>query len=179
MLYLTFPGGEYWDEINEEFINVKPRTLQLEHSLVSVSKWESKWCKAFLTKNAKSREETIDYIRCMTISQNVDPKLYLSVTNDIIRSVMSYIDLPMTATTINRQNQPASRRVITSEIIYSWMIALHIPVECQKWHLNRLITLIEVCDIENSPPKKLSKNELAKRNRDLNEARLKKYHTKG
>ena len=179
MLYITIPGVELWDSAKEEFLNTKTTTLALEHSLIAVSKWESRWHKAFLTKEQKSREETVDYIRCMTITQNVDPVIYNTISDDIIAEVYEYINDPMTATTIKSDNKTPNRQIVTSEVIYSWMCALNIPFKCEKWHLNRLITLIQVRDIENSPPKKMSKNELANRNRELNAERRKLYKTKG
>lgn len=180
MLQITIPSSELWDEKNEEFIHTKKQTLQLEHSLVSLSKWESKWCKPFLTRNEKTIEETIDYIRCMTLTQNVNQDVYNYLTNENIRQVNEYIDAPMTATKfLEDKNTKTSREQITSELVYYWMIALNIPFECQKWHLNRLLTLIRVCNIKNKPAKKMSKKEIMERNRALNEARKKQLHTKG
>lgn len=180
MLRITIPSAELWDEQNQEFIYTKEQTLQLEHSLVSLSKWESKWCKPFLTKKEKTYEETIDYIKCMTLTQNVNPNVYRYITNENIRQINDYIDAPMTATTIREEtNGKMNREQITSELIYYWMIALNIPFECQKWHLNRLITLIRVCDIKNRPPKKMSRKQLLSRNAALNAARRKKHNTKG
>ena len=180
MLQITIPKNELFDEETQTFIETKEQTIQLEHSLVSLSKWESKWNKPFLTTKNKTVEESIDYIRCMTITQNVDPICYNSINNDIIEKVSKYIDLPMTATTFsNENNKGISREIITNELIYYWMISLNIPFECQKWHLNRLLTLIRVCNIKNSPPKRRSQNELMSRNRSLNDARRQSLHTKG
>lgn len=180
MLQIIIPKTECFDEITETFINVKEHILQLEHSLVSLSKWESKWNKVFLSEEKKTNEEIIDYIRCMTITQNVDPLAYTLIGDTIIEQVSAYIDLPMTATTFNEENNKKfSREIITSEIIYYWMISLNIPFECQKWHLNRLLTLIRVCNIKNAPPKKMSKAELNARNRALNAARRKSLQSKG
>ena len=180
MLQITIPAMEQFDDEKEEFISTKEQTLLLEHSLVSLSKWESKWCKPFFTKEEKSYEETIDYIRCMTVTQNVKPEVYYGVTSKNIDDVLKYIDAPMTATTLpNRKKTGPNREQITSELIYYWMIAFNIPFECQKWHLNRLITLIEVCEIKNSPPKKMSNGELMNRNRVLNAANRKRFNTKG
>lgn len=180
MLTIKIPKGrELFDEVNNEFITSKAQTLQLEHSLVSLSKWESKWCKPFLTKDIKTHEESIDYIRCMTITQNVDPIVYRFITNEEMDQVNRYIKAPMTATTFSNNKESINREIITSEIIYYWMIALNIPFECQKWHLNRLITLINVCNIKNTPPKKMNKRDIMRRNRALNEARRKKLGTRG
>lgn len=135
--------------------------------------------KPFLVKDPKTVAETIDYIKCMTITQNVDPLVYNSLTNENIEEINHYIDLPMTATTFREDNSPKSREIVTSELIYYWMISLNIPMECQKWHLNRLLTLIRVCNVKNSPPKKMSRRELANRNAALNAARRKKLNSKG
>ena len=179
MLNIVVPARELWDEVNEQFISVKEQKLQLEHSLISLSKWESKWMKPFLSKDPRTHEEAIDYIRCMTLTQNVDPAVYYCLTNENIKAINDYIDSPMTATTFSDIKRPPNREIITAEIIYYWMIALNIPMECQKWHLNRLLTLVEVCNIKNSPKKKISKKELASRNRALNAARRKKLNSKG
>ena len=180
MLQITIPGIELWDESREIFTQTKEQTLQLEHSLVSLSKWESKWGKAFLSKQEKTYEETIDYIKCMTITQNVDPNVYNHLSKSIIDKITEYIEAPMTATYFSKeQSSGNSREQVTSELIYYWMIALNIPFECQKWHLNRLLTLIRVCNIKNQPPKKMSKRAIMSRNTALNAARRKQLNTRG
>ena len=180
MLRITIPAEEFWDEVNEEFIYTKEQTLQLEHSLVSLSKWESKWCKAFLTKQEKTFEETLDYIKFMTITQNVDPKVYNYLTNENIDEVNRYIEAPMTATYFSEdKTSKISREQVTAELIYYWMISLNIPFECQKWHLNRLLTLIKVCNIKNTPPKKRSRKDIMSSNAALNAARRKQLNTRG
>lgn len=171
---------EGWDEAKQEFIDAKEQTLQLEHSLVSLSKWESKWCKPFLSKENRTYEETVDYIKFMTITQNVKPEVYDKLTTENINQINNYIAAPMTATTFSDdRNSKGSREVVTAELIYYWMIALNIPFECQKWHLNRLLTLIRVCNIKNAPPKKMSKRDVMSRNAQLNAARRQRLHTKG
>ena len=180
MLRITIPAAELWDERTEQFVYTKQQTLQLEHSLVSLSKWESKWCKPFLSKTDKTVEETIDYIKCMTLTQNVKPVVYNSLTKQNIDEINAYIQAPMTATTFNDiQKKGFNREQITSELVYYWMITLNIPFECQKWHLNRLITLIRVCSIKNGPKQKVSRREIASRNAALNAARRKKLNTTG
>lgn len=180
MLRITIPAVEQWDEAKQEFIYTKEQTLSLEHSLVSLSKWESKWCKAFLRKQEKTFEETLDYIKCMTLTQNVDPEVYNYLTNGNINEINEYIEAPMTATYFSdEKTSKISREQVTAELIYYWMIALNIPFECQKWHLNRLITLIKVCNIKNQPPKKRSKKDIMSRNAALNAARRKRLNTKG
>lgn len=180
MLRINIPGGELWDERNNEFVFAKGQTLQLEHSLVSLSKWESKWCKPFLSSEAKTTEETIDYIKCMTVTQNVKPELYNFLTNEHITMVNDYISAPMTATTFSKDGPGGRHReIVTAELIYYWMIALNIPFECQKWHLNRLLTLIRVCNIKNAPPKKMSKRQIMNRNTALNAERRRLMGTNG
>lgn len=180
MLKITIPSMEIYDPEENLFINTKEQTLSLEHSLVSISKWESKWRKPFLSKDSKTIEELKDYIRCMTLTQNVDPDLYKFIPESVIRTVLDYIDEPMTATWFrDDKSKPKSREVITSEIIYYWMIAQGIPFECQKWHLNRLLTLIRVCSEKNAPQKKMGKKELLSRNKALNAARRKAHKSKG
>lgn len=180
MLRITIPAAEFWDEVNEEFIYTKEQTLQLEHSLVSLSKWESKWCKAFLGKQDKTDEEILDYVKCMTITQNVDPEVYTRLTAANYEEINAYIEAPMTATYFSDDKlTKGGREVVTAELIYYWMIAFNIPVEFQKWHLNKLLTLIRVCNIKNSPPKKRSKREIMKRNAALNAARRKQWNSRG
>ena len=185
MLRITVPAveeSELWDEATETFVKnpgVKEQTLQLEHSLISISKWESKWCKPFISKDEKTDEETIDYIRCMTINQNVDPSVYDHLTTDNLKDIRDYINAPMTATTVREIKSNNSKEIVTSELIYYWMISLQIPVEFDKWHLNRLMTLIKVFNVKNTPPKKMSQRELMSRNAALNAARRKKHNSKG
>ena len=180
MLRITIPATEMWDERNAEFVSTKEQTLQLEHSLVSLSKWESKWGKSFISTTNMTYEETIDYIKCMTLTQNVNPDVYRNLTNQNIEDVRQYINAPMTATYFaENKNKKKNREIVTAEIIYYWMIALNIPFECQKWHLNRLITLIRVCEIKNKPAKKMSRREILSQNAALNEARRKQLNTTG
>ena len=180
MLPIVIPPTELWDEKKQEFVYTKEKKLQLEHSLVSLSKWESKWCKPFLSKDKKTYEETLDYIKCMTITQNVDPDTYMYLTPENIAEINAYIEAPMTATTFNDDGpKKPNREVITAELVYYWMIAHNIPPEYQKWHLNRLLTLIRVCNIKNAPAKKMSKAETMRHNTDLNAARKKALNTRG
>lgn len=180
MLQIVIPAIEQWDEQKQEFIQTKGQTLQLEHSLVSLSKWESKWNKAFLSKEAKTSEETLDYIKCMTVTPNVNPDIYNGLTREHIAKINKYIEAPMTATTfVENKGSKSNREIITAELIYYWMIALNIPFECQKWHLNRLLTLIRVCNIKNTPPKKMGKKATANQYAQLNAARRQRLGSKG
>ena len=183
MLKVTIPMQDLWDEKKEEFLYIKETHLQLEHSLISLKKWEQKWHKPFLGKNDKTREEIVDYIRCMTLTPNVDPLVYFYIPDSVIIQVNEYIRDPMTATWFSNYDKigaaKSSSEVITAEIIYYWMITLNIPVEFQKWHLNQLLTLIKVVNIKNAPKKKMSKKEAANHRAAINAARRAKYHSKG
>ena len=181
MLILKVPASEQWDENNQCFIYGDDYTLQLEHSLISLSKWEAKWKKPFISKGNLSNEEILDYIKCMTITQNVPEDVYVRLTLDNYTEVRKYIEDPMTATWFSNTEKKGkiNNEQITAELIYYWMIALQIPFECQKWHLNRLITLIRVCNIKNTPPKKMSRTEIARRNAELNAKRRAELNTKG
>lgn len=180
MLQITIPSVELWDDFKQEFVTTKEQTLQLEHSLVSLSKWESKWCKPFLSRENKTNEETIDYVRCMTITQNVNPEVYSHLTDENIIQINNYIDAPMTATVFSREeSSKRNREIVTSELIYFWMVSYNIPVKFEKWHLNRLLTLIRVCNIKNAPSKKRSRKETASSYAALNAARKKQLNTRG
>lgn len=180
MLEITIPAREAYDERSGEFITFEGQTLRLEHSLLSLSKWESKWHKAFFSKKEKTLEETIDYIKCMTLTKNVNPNAYLFLTDDNVQRINAYIEDPMTATTFYDSSQgKSSNETVTSELIYYWMVTLNIPWECEKWHINRLLTLVRICNIKQQPNKKMSRGEVMKRNKALNEARRKKFNSKG
>ena len=180
MLRITVPSKEIFDEATSSFVDVKEQTLTLEHSLVSLYKWESKWHKPFLSKEGKTNEETIDYIKCMTLTQNVDPNVYMCLTNKNIQDINDYIEDPMTATTFSDDNKKSGKqKIVTAEVIYYWMLSLQIPFKCEKWHLNKLLTLIRVCNAENAPAEKKSMADIRKSNRELNMARRKKLNSKG
>lgn len=180
MLYIDVPSNEFWDEKLEEFIDFPGQKLQLEHSLVSISKWEAKWHKPFLSTETKTEDEALDYIRCMTLTQNPKPNTYRFLSPKNINDINAYIDDPMTATTFSKMEKGRGKReIITSEVIYYWMIVNNIPFECQKWHLNRLLTLIRVCSLKNQPQKKMSKSQIAKQYSALNATRRKKLNTRG
>lgn len=184
MLQLIIPEREYFDDSRQEFITYKKQTLCLEHSLLSISKWESKWKKPFLETKEKTLEESTDYIRCMDMNKNADPDAYKGLTKDIYEKVGQYINDTMTATWFNNKTPGSGKpggkgQTITSELIYYWMIAYEIPFECQKWHLNRLLTLIRICEIKNQPSKKMNRRDIAASNRTLNESRKKALGTRG
>jgi hypothetical protein len=171
-----------FDEITKEFVNTEEATLHLEHSLVSISKWESTWEKPFLSDKEKTNEETIDYIKCMDLSETTKQDVYYRLSNDNLNQIKNYIDSKMTATWFTESTNTASKKsteIITSEIIYYWMIAAGIPFECQHWHLNKLLTLIRVCHQKNAPAKKMGREEILAKNKALNEARKAQMNTKG
>lgn len=184
MLKITIPDVyDLFEEQTETFINLKGADLQLEHSLISLSKWESKWHIPFLGKEEKTAEQIQDYIRFMTLTQNVNPNLYKYIPPSVMQQIFNYIDDPMTATWFNKVEEKQSgiskKETITAEIIYYWMITLNIPVQFEKWHLNRLLTLIRVVNIKNAPKQKMSKKDILARNRKLNNARRARNHSKG
>ena len=176
-------ANEFFDSDSNEFISIDETDLILEHSLLSISKWESKWHKPFLSTDVnKTNEELMDYYRCMvTYPDEIDPKVFLFLSREQIKMIGDYIENPMTATVINNRSKRKNREIITSELIYYWMAANQIPFECENWHLNRLLTLIQVCGIKNDPKgsKKMSKREIISENDRINEMRKAKYNTKG
>ena len=188
MLKITISSDETWDETTEEFIPaVEPVEVHLEHSLVSLARWESKWKKPYLSSEL-SREETIDYIRCMCID-DIDPEIFNHISDSNIKQVADYIADPMTATwfTDDKTKTPSGPHkngrmkgeIITAEIVYYWMISAQIPVEFENWHLNRLLTLVRVIGEKNNPPKKMSKSDLTRKYAQLNAQRRAALHTKG
>lgn len=180
MLKIETPETELWDEYNQRFILVKKQTLFLEHSLISLSRWESNWEKPFLKRNdKKTLVETIDYVRCMTINNNVDPNVYRVLTADNINTINAYVNAKKTATIVYEDKHRSTGETVTSELIYYWMVSLGIPFECQKWHLNRLLTLIRVCNVKNSPGKKMGRNALLNRYASLNKKRREAMHSNG
>ena len=182
MLTITVPETESYDPVTETFYTTKETKLTLEHSLLSIAKWEAKWGKPFINRtreDKKTVEEGRDYIRCMTITQNVDPMVYYALTEENYKEIVAYMDNPMTATWFSETNKPPSREIITSEVIYYYMVALQIPFSCEKWHFNRLMTLIRVCNEKNKPPKKMSKRAIMSKNQALNMARRQKFNTMG
>lgn len=185
MLELVLQPREYTVETPEGDVLLHKTpggTLLLEHSLISISKWESKYKKPFMSKTEpKSKEESLYYIKCMTLNKNVSDDIYIGITDRDIDKINEYIDDSMTATwfTEDKSSRRGGREIVTSELIYYWMIALNIPVQFEKWHLNRLITLIKVCELKQRDPKKMKRNEIFARNTKLNEARLKQTGSRG
>ena len=180
MLTIIVPGKEMFDDETQEFITVDDITLELEHSLVSLSKWESIHEIPFLQKDKKSTEQVVSYIRCMVLTPDVPEKVYNNLSDQNFTEINAYIDAKMTATWFSEiPGAPKSRDVITAELIYYWMTIFNIPFECENWHLNRLFTLIRVCNAKQAKPEKMSRSEIAARNRELNEQRKKQLGTRG
>lgn len=176
---ITVPASEFYDPKTNRFCDVKEQTLVLEHSLVSLSKWERKYHRPWITDGPKIPEEMAYYVECMTLTQNVNPLVYKNLTEENYRDIYKYIEDPMTASWLNERGKRPSREVVTAEIIYYWMIEFNIPVEFQKWHLNSLIMLIRVINAKKAPSRKMSKSEALSRQRSLNEARRKAMRTRG
>ena len=181
MLIIKIPETELYDEETNRFSIVSAQELRLEHSLLSISKWESKWHKPYLdtTTYEKTNEMNLDYIKCMTITQNVPDVVYSCLTQENINEIAKYIADPMTATWFSEEASHANSEVVTSELIYYWMTATGVPFSCEKWHINRLLTLIKICSIKNGKPKKMSQREVAARYKAINAARRAKLGSKG
>lgn len=185
MLKITIPAKEYYDAKANEFISIKETTLRLEHSLISISKWESKWKKPFMAPKSSSKynktpDEVLDYISCMSLDQEIPVVILRTLSSRALKEIEEYIGDQKTATWFSEDGKKApSREIITSELIYYWMIACNVPIECEKWHLSRLLTLIKICSIKNSPPKKMSGKDWAKQRKALNASRRQQLGTKG
>lgn len=198
MFEITIPGEELWDARRAEFTSTKAVTLRLEYSLVSLSKWESKWHIPFFDDSMeKTPEQMQDFVRCMTVTQGVDPTVYARLTVENLNAIYRYMEDPMTATWFAgegrpgeknqngtskrraRRRPPGTGKVLTSEVLYSRMFQAGVPIECERWHLNRLMTLIRVCQEEQAPPRKMSRKDALRQRRELNAARMKKYGARG
>lgn len=180
MLTLTIPQTEMYDEFTNEFITIDAVEVELEHSLVSLSKWEEKFEKAFLGPDQKTSEETRAYIACMCLTPNIDPEVWSRLTKGNLEAINAYLEKTMTATTFHEApDNRRSREIITAEIIYYWMIALNVPLECENWHLNKLFALIKVLNLKNAPSKKMSRRDAAAQQRALNAQRRAQMNTNG
>ena len=180
MLRLVIKAVEYYDEINDVFVDQNETVLELEHSLVSLSKWESFFEKPFLSKNDKTHEEILWYVQAMCLDPNVPPEVFSRLDEEHLTEINKYINKKMTATRFyDIGGEKKNTEIITAELIYYWMIAFTIPVEFQHWHLERLLTLIRVCNLKNSKPKKMSRAEWAAKQRAINEQRLAELGTTG
>lgn len=178
-LTIEIPGVEMFNNLTQEFITVEPTTLVLEHSLISISKWEAKWKVPYIDTKDKTREQQLDYIRCMSLKGNISDDVLKSIASQEMKQINDYINDSMTATEIKNTKSSASNQYTTSELIYSWMVGYQIPVEFEKWHLSRLLTLIKVLSEENKPKKKMTPSEISARNKALNAKNRAKYHSRG
>lgn len=176
---ITVPAATLFDPVNNEFTDVKEHTLKLEHSLYSIAKWEAKWHRSYWDPKGQSEEELLDYVRCMSLDNSISKDVLRALTPKNIEQIRAYMENPMTGTTFREDRKRPSREIITSELVYYWMIQNGIPFECQKWHINRLLTLIRVCAIKNGPQRKQSSADIYKQNRALNAARRAKHNTRG
>lgn len=183
MLEITIPATEAWDSKNEEFVTINETKLLLEHSLVSISKWEEIWEKPFLNSQNLSYEEAISYVKCMTLNEGIDENVYRFIDKNIFKQIDDYMGKPMTATKIyhfgQSQGSKSKPKIMTNEEIYYYMITLGIYKECENWHINRLFMLMEVFSVKNTPPKELSQDEVARRYHEMNKARKEKMKQKG
>ena len=180
LLIINVPALSGFDEDLEQFVHTKACTLQLEHSLISLSKWEAEWHKPFLSEDKKTDKESNDYIRCMHIGNNIDNRVFNLLPPSILKQIHDYIINPMTASTVvKKKKNTINNETITSELVYYWMVALTIPFECQKWHLNRLIMLIDICNAKNQPAEKKSEKEIIEQYRNINEENKKRFNSKG
>lgn len=181
MLEIITMEDEFYDSRTNKFIQIPACTLTLEHSLISLAKWESKWHIPYLNEVNKTEVQELDYIRCMTIGNIPNVHVFKALSTTDIKTIKEYINNPMTATTFQKRKNEQVRKkdVITAEVLYSRMFIHGISIECQKWHLNRLLTLIRVCDLQNAPKEKMTKKQTAQRNAELNAARRAKYNTRG
>jgi len=179
MLNLTVTLKEGFNEKDDEFVPIETFSLVLEHSLASLSKWEAFFEKPFLSNDEKSSEEILWYIKAMVLTPNVPDEVLAKLSQRNLEEINEYINAKMTATRFREDGARSSREIVTAEIIYYWMISFNIPFECEHWHLNKLMTLIQVCSKKNEPTKELSMQEVAARNRELNARRRAELNTKG
>jgi len=181
MKEIVVPGGELFNSETEEFSYGEEYKLRIEHSLISIAKWESKWHIPFFSDKKKTTEQTLDYIKFMTLNQNVPEDVYTRLTDENVKEIHEYMLDPQTATTVNHavKDKKKKNTPLTNEVIYYQMTALNIPPEYQKWHINHLLKLIEVCNVYNAPPKKLSKKEALDRVEAINERNKARFKTKG
>lgn len=179
MLKLKIVSAEGFDEETQKFIDTDAFDLELEHSLVSLSKWESFFCKPFLNTKDKTPDEILWYVKAMCLTQEVPEEVFSNLTEGHYKQINEYINAKMTATWFSDKVSKPSREIITAEVIYYWMLSLNIPFSCENWHLNRLLTLVKVCNAKNAPKTKVSKSELAARNAALNAERKAQLKTRG
>jgi hypothetical protein len=173
---------EYWDNEKQEFIYPEKGSLLLEHSLLSISKWEAIWHKPYMGSENKTNEEFYSYIKCMSLKGEPDDKILNSLTRDNLEDILTYIENPMTATTVKEDASSVCgtpKNFVTSELLYAYMVNYNIPVEFENWHINRLLTLIRLCSSKQEKPKKMSQAEIMRENARINAMRRSKLGSKG
>lgn len=179
MLKLNIQSVEFYDDLLGEFVTLPGLNLILEHSLHTISKWESRWLKPFMSNTQKTDDELLDYILCMDTTNTLSMDTIQNISQVDLGRIMTYINSSMTATTFNGGDKGKSREIITSELIYYWMITLQVPLECEHWHLNRLMTLIKICNIKNSPNNKQSMQTTLSQQKELNRQRKMQHNSAG
>lgn len=179
MLQLTIPPSEHFDHKKREFLKLPGYEVELEHSLLSLSKWESKYKTRFIGHTMNDVNQVLDYIRMMCVTPNVDPNFVLGLTKEMSEQIRVYIQTEHTATTINEVKTPRSSEAVSSELIYYWMTVYNIPFTCETWNLSRLLMLIRICSIKQEKPKKMSRAEALSRQRSLNAQRRAQYNSSG
>lgn len=182
MLEVIIPEDEFYDQSTNKFITIPSCKIVIEHSLISVAKWESKWHMPYLSDSPRSPIQELDYIKCMIIGSIPNDLTLKTLSAENIKLIRDYINNPMTATTFQKNSKSTGRgkkENTTAETIYAHMFAHSIPIDCQKWHLNRLLTLLRVCDLKNSPRDKMTKKQTAMWNAEQNALRKAKYNTRG
>lgn len=179
MLTITITAAEQYDEVRNEFVASVEKVLQLEHSLLSLSKWESKYKTRFIGHTMNDANQVLDYIRMMCVTPNVDPNFVLGLTKEMSEQIRVYIQTEHTGTTINEVKTPRSSEAVSSELIYYWMTVYNIPFTCETWNLSRLLMLIRICSIKQEKPKKMSRAEALSRQRSLNAQRRAQYNSSG
>ena len=183
MLNIKIKGQELFIPDKNEFVTISDQVLKLEHSLVSISAWEEKWHEKFLNPNIQmTQEQVLDYIKCMTLNEDFPEEAYNFLSSEDVKQIKEYMEDPHTATTINTLGQNRKKhtnKVTTAEEIYYMMFSYGIPKECETWHINKLLTLIEVFSVKNGGEKKMSTREIMQQNAALNAARKAKLNTKG
>ena len=178
-LQLYVNGTELFDSERRMFIQVKPQKLVLEHSLISISKWEAKHHKMYLETKDKTGLELLDYIKCMTINGDVPDVVYYALSEQNFNDILTYMEDPMTASSVYNPPRKNHQERVSSELIYYWMIQYGIPFECEKWHINRLLMLINICSRKSSTLSKADKQAMDQRRAAINAERKAKLHTKG
>lgn len=181
-------GDELFDEETNTFLHPVGKKLHLEHSLLSISKWEAEWEIPFLNTD-KTSEQSLSYIKCCVLDDDFDELLLNTLSDKNILDFNAYLSKGMTAKKIidlrsslsqkRKSRRPASQKALTSEDIYYSMIQFHVWKECEEWPLQRLLSLLQLCSLKSNSTGEMSKSDQAKFYREENARRKAKYHTNG